>query len=254
MPRPARPWFRFYVEAIRDPKMDRLTPSERWLWVVILAAARQSPEPGYLMIAEGVAMGWTDLVRASGMKLKEVEHGTDLMTDMKMLAFEDGRWFVPAFQHRQFESDDVTARTAKHRSKEHDGNVPANENGTDNSDSVSVSVSSIKNSDEIFDRFWAVFPRRTSKGTARAAFAKALKRASFDVILAGAERYRDDPNRDEVMPHPATWLNQDRWEDDPLPPKPATRGRDPNHNQRTIERVSSNFEEILSRNRMEEIT
>ena len=46
MPRVARPWFRFYVEAMRDPKMRRLSPAERWLWVAVLAACRESWIPG----------------------------------------------------------------------------------------------------------------------------------------------------------------------------------------------------------------
>lgn len=42
--------------------------------------------------------------------------------------------------------------------------------------------------------------------------------ASQSAILAGAIRYREDPNRvDEYTQHAATWLNGDGWEDDPLP-------------------------------------
>lgn len=73
-----------------------------------------------------------------------------------------------------------------------------------------------------FDAFWNVYPRRAAKGDARKAWTNALRRAPVDVILAGAERFRDDPNRDPAYTaYPATWLNQDRWEDDPLPPRPG---------------------------------
>lgn len=71
-----------------------------------------------------------------------------------------------------------------------------------------------------FDDFWNVYPRRAEKAPARKAWSLALRRASAKVILAGAQRYRDDPNRDPAYTaHPATWLNRDRWEDDPLPPR-----------------------------------
>jgi hypothetical protein len=48
--------------------------------------------------------------------------------------------------------------------------------------------------------------------------------------MAGAERYRDDPNRtDEFTAHPTTWLNRDGWNDAPLPSrigsKPKVRDR-----------------------------
>lgn len=69
-----------------------------------------------------------------------------------------------------------------------------------------------------FDAFWAVYPRKDDKAPARRAFAKALTKASLEAILAGAERYRDDPNREaEFTKYPATWLNAEAWENGPLP-------------------------------------
>ena len=74
---------------------------------------------------------------------------------------------------------------------------------------------------EDFKRFWAIYPRRAGKGAACASFIKAKKRAKVETIIAGAERLRDDPNLPEgsLIAHPSTWLNQDRWEDDPMPPR-----------------------------------
>jgi len=71
-----------------------------------------------------------------------------------------------------------------------------------------------------FVEFWSVYPRREAKGEATKAWAKAITKADPPTILAAAERYRDDPNRDPAYTaHPTTWLNQGRWEDDPLPPR-----------------------------------
>jgi hypothetical protein len=73
---------------------------------------------------------------------------------------------------------------------------------------------------EAFDAFWAAYPRRAGKLAARKAWAKAVLVAQPDVIIAGAVRYRDDPNRDaSFTAHPSTWLNQGRWADDPEPPR-----------------------------------
>ena len=69
-----------------------------------------------------------------------------------------------------------------------------------------------------FDVFWSIYPKKDDKGLARRSFEKALKRASLDVIIAGAERYRDDPNREQAFTkNPSTWLNADAWENGPLP-------------------------------------
>lgn len=70
-----------------------------------------------------------------------------------------------------------------------------------------------------FDRFWSVYPRNTAKATARGAWPAAVKAAgSMEVIIDGATRYRDDPNRvDGFTAHAATWLRGERWNDGPLP-------------------------------------
>ena len=77
-----------------------------------------------------------------------------------------------------------------------------------------------KTIEELFLEFWKAYPRKADKGPARKAFEKALDRASFDTILAGAQAYREDPNReDRFTKYPATWLNADAWENPPLPSK-----------------------------------
>src|SRR5436309_1613223 len=114
MPRPARPWFRFYVEAMRDPKMRRLTPSQRWLWVAVLSAARESCHPGYLMVAEDEPYSCRDLADYAGMKFREVTEGVDQMVKLGMVAVAMKEvMFVPHWDDRQFESDDVTTRVQR---------------------------------------------------------------------------------------------------------------------------------------------
>jgi hypothetical protein len=79
-----------------------------------------------------------------------------------------------------------------------------------------ISSSSV---DDGFATFWATYPRRKGKGAAQKAWVKALKLADSETIIAGAARYAEtrageDPN---YTAHPTTWLNQQRWEDEPDP-------------------------------------
>jgi hypothetical protein len=49
-----------------------------------------------------------------------------------------------------------------------------------------------------------------------------VRAATPQQILLGAERYRNDPNRDERYTlEPARWLREERWDDAPLPPRHA---------------------------------
>jgi hypothetical protein len=77
-----------------------------------------------------------------------------------------------------------------------------------------------------FATFWAVYPKKDDKPLAKRSFEKALKRATLDVIVAGAERYRDDPNREQLFTkNPSTWLNADAWENGPLPSRVVRKPR-----------------------------
>lgn len=69
-----------------------------------------------------------------------------------------------------------------------------------------------------FDDFWSVWPRKDSKKNAQAAWGRAVRRAAPEVIVDAARAYAESPFRPEkqFVPHGATWLNGDRW-NDPLP-------------------------------------
>lgn len=67
-----------------------------------------------------------------------------------------------------------------------------------------------------FDDFWSAWPRKVKKPNALRAWEKAIKRASPEQIVAAAIAYRDNPGRPDLryIPHPATWLNADSWNDE----------------------------------------
>lgn len=73
---------------------------------------------------------------------------------------------------------------------------------------------------EPFDEFWTAYPRKVGKADARKAWAKALRRVNADKIVAAVREY---PFRDDLtfVPHPASWLNGGRWEDDPHAVNPS---------------------------------
>jgi hypothetical protein len=87
-------------------------------------------------------------------------------------------------------------------------------------------------SDTAFEEFWKSYPRRVGKEAAKAAWSKAATRTDAGLILTAARRYAEDPNLPDkkFIPHPATWLNQGRWDDEPC--APAVTERPPAHRDR----------------------
>lgn len=75
-----------------------------------------------------------------------------------------------------------------------------------------------------FEQFWSVWPKRVGKGSARAAWVKAVKRVEPDVLIAAAKAYAEWSGLPEMqfIPMPATWLNGERWLDD-LPVRSVVR-------------------------------
>jgi hypothetical protein len=100
-----------------------------------------------------------------------------------------------------------------------------------------------------FDEFWEFYPRKVGKGASQQALSKALKQATWQEILAGVRRLSADPNLPEkqFIPHPATWLNEGRWADEPYAPRGKT-------NQREAQREQASAKFLASFSQQPELT
>lgn len=82
---------------------------------------------------------------------------------------------------------------------------------------------------EAFERFWSDYPRREGKGAAFASWKK-LSAADHDAILLDAPKRAADHEPwiregGKFVPHPTTYLNQRRWEDDIIRGNPNDRSQ-----------------------------
>ena len=68
-----------------------------------------------------------------------------------------------------------------------------------------------------FVEFWTVWPNKVGKPDAMRAFERTAKRLDYNlpVILEGITRYVRDKPADRPWLNPATFLNQERWSDQP---------------------------------------
>lgn len=70
----------------------------------------------------------------------------------------------------------------------------------------------------LFDHFWSQYPRKKARDRARKAFERLSKADQRAAIAALPDwPFSDDQ---QYQPHPTTWLNQRRWEDEPDAPSP----------------------------------
>jgi len=66
------------------------------------------------------------------------------------------------------------------------------------------------------EKLYLVYPRHENKKTAVESICKALDKISFDVLFEKVSIYAECMKNAEkqFIPHPSTWFNQERWDDD----------------------------------------
>lgn len=74
----------------------------------------------------------------------------------------------------------------------------------------------------LFDKFWLVYPRHVNKQAAKKAFEKINPNEELlGIMLNAIEKQKQsaqwNENGGQYIPHPATWLNGHRWEDEVMP-------------------------------------
>ncbi|MBA9034951.1 hypothetical protein [Rhizobium leguminosarum] len=208
-------WFRSWHGAPTDPK---------WLGI----ARRAGVAPGI-----AVAVAWALMDRASqasdrgsikgydaeglayfyGCEPEQVEAIVAAMADKGMIS--DGRF--SSWEKRQPKREDGAAERAREwrERKRTQANASATtdtETDTDPSEDASAPENDLQ-----FERFWYAYPNKTGRPSAEKAFSQAIKRASFDEIMAGVRTYAAKTD-DRQWCSPVKWLSDDRWKDQPAKP------------------------------------
>ena len=79
-----------------------------------------------------------------------------------------------------------------------------------------------KDVESMFADFWAAYPRKDAKKSARKVFLRIVNDADdpddllaqiLDAIALAKRSYQWQKDDGQFIPLPATWLNQERWED-----------------------------------------
>lgn len=108
------------------------------------------------------------------------------------------------------------------KEKKNSPTPPYKEKKKDNTKEISIS------SNDIVEKIYLQYPRHEAKGNALKAIEKALTKINADDLLAKVQEYstKIQWKDKQFIPLPATWFNQERWNDDPKNwerdiPKPA---------------------------------
>ena len=126
-------------------------------------------------------------------------------------------------------------------------NVLSKDNELNNRD-INISCSKEEKNESIFESFWKVYPRKVGKEKCRNWFKSHKPKEDLvqKMIEAVDEQKKSKQWSDpQYIPHPYTWLNQGRWEDELTPSKDSTFQSAPKNPIQWEEAKGSSFEEDL---------
>lgn len=130
---------------------------------------------------------------------------------------------IPNFTKHQYphvkESESFIPASDKHKRDTKQTRCPS---GVKTPESLSLE-SPILNPESLihsFEVFWKAYPKKIGKGYAKRIFLKikpneSLLKVMVDKIEIFKESDQWQKDGGQFIPHPATWLNQGRWEDEP---------------------------------------
>lgn len=234
-----RPWMKFYPADWRaDPRLRMCSYAGRGLWADLISYMHEGAPYGHLTI-DGMAPDIAGISALTGRPLAETRKAiAELETFQVFSRTDNGVIFSRRMvrDSERAERDKANGRTGGNPSLK--GGVNPSDKGGDKAHSIGIlssllpdsSSSEIQQSSEPrardalieleaeFTVWYRAYPTKIGRGAARKAFVR-VRRAGIALaaLLDGLERYKQSKPADIAWCYPATWLNQQRWLDEPAP-------------------------------------
>jgi len=218
-------WFKFYgKDFLTDTKVRSLSPVHQLMFVYLLCHASDSDTGSVEYITEWhLAMscgilpghdleedvkGFFKTVEGLGMIKKTGINSIQVTNYSK----RQNQQFTPAEKQKRYRAK---LKKSNKRNQKEVTNVTLDKIRVDkirvdkNREDIHI--------DSVFEEFWTDYPKKVGKGAAEKAWSKIKgveKQKIIDALKTqrNQEQWRKDNG--QYIPHPATWLNQRRWEDD----------------------------------------
>lgn len=164
--------------------------------------------------------------------LKSIENDLKALHQVGLiLRYEiDGEVYIQVTQFDKFQSINKSREAASHIPPPTPEQLQTNSGVTPDELRVNISLNELKaniraRAEELFPKFWELYPKKRAKSKALESWMKLdFSNGLFDKITSSlkAQIKSEDWKRDrgQYVPHPATWLNQRRWEDETTPTAP----------------------------------
>lgn len=221
------PWIKFYPrDWLGDMQLRQCSIESRGVWFEMLCIMHSSKRRGRLEDSAGRKITDEVLARLIGMDKCDLYR---CMEELKAHGVPDidadGTWI-----NRRMYRDEAKREACSVAGRKGGGN-PSLKSGSDTPDIPDTpdtigaykgkpkgTYKGASSSDDGFDVFWGIYPKRVGKSSALKAWKRANK-PSLDAIIAkiNALKASTQWTKDggQFIPHPATWINRGGWDDEP---------------------------------------
>jgi len=234
----ARPWMKFYPSDWRaDPALRVCSLAARGLWMEMLCVMHEATPRGTLRI-NGAPMNPTQITALVGGNAKDVQR---LLTELETAGVFSRDDNLVIYSRRMIRD---TEKAELDKANGGQGGNPALKVGVNQQDKAHILETRNQNQKEtqpsaeriareerqreFAEEFWPLWPNKVGKPSALKAFLKARTRDDLETILDGVRRYERDKPAGREWLNPATFLNQERWNDQPASP-PTPNGKSKPH-------------------------
>lgn len=215
-------WFKFYGKDFRvDPKVRKLSPVHQLMFVYLLCHASDTDDGIIEYLTEWQLASYCGITETSD-SAKEVTDFYFVLAELGIIEVCDETITVVKYKERQEMQLTNAERQKRFREKHkesNDSNTPSVTLVTSDKSRVDkkrIDKSSNIDHQKTFETFWKTYPRKIAKVKAKDMWKRKNLGAIVDKIVAFVEQAKktDQWSQTQYIPHPTTFLNQQRWEDD----------------------------------------
>ena len=204
-------WIRLYFDLLNNFPWAMLSGEQaKFLVELWLIAAQHDPQGGELPEAEEIAFRLRRAVADVRRMLLELDG--EWVTGVENVRLPNGCQAVTEEKNIRLPKGCIEIEEEIEKRREEILLIEK----ADTADRKTPSRVSVVN--DTFETFWKAYPRKVGKPNALKAWKSKKLNESIDIILASLERWKAsrDWTKDggQFIPHPATWLNREGWNDE----------------------------------------